>query len=184
LFSWYVPLVVQFVHTVTPALAENVPTSQSWHVASRVAPVAVENLPAAHAVQTPTFVREYLPAVHVVHETSPAVLVPLPALQNWHVAADEAPLAVENFPATHDVQTEAPAAEYLPAAHGEHTLSAAVAPNVPASHARHAPEDEPPAEPEYLPVPHDWHTAALAPPTVGEYLPAAHGVQALAPSNE
>ena len=69
LFSWYVPLVVQFVHTEAPALAENVPTSHSWHEATEAAPVAVENLPGTHEVQTDTPAAEYFPATQDKHDT-------------------------------------------------------------------------------------------------------------------
>ena len=68
LFSWYVPLTVQFVHTVTPALAEKVPISHNSHVATDTAPVAVENLPAPHEVQTDAPAAEYFPAAQDKHD--------------------------------------------------------------------------------------------------------------------
>ena len=97
LFGWYVPLTVQFVHVVSPVLAENVPTSHCWHAVSETAPVAVENFPATHGVQEPAADRAYFPAVHVVQAVT-----------------GEIPFAY--LPATHTSQLMVPVdAEYVPA---------------------------------------------------------------------
>ena len=76
------------------------------------------------------------------------------------LAPDETP----NLPAAHSTQSDAPAcAEYVPASHVRHMLSA-VAPRVasilPATHAMHSPA---PASVLYFPTAHAEHVPPFAP---------------------
>ncbi len=62
-----------------------------------------------------------MPAAHemqVLAVVAPAVVEYVPAAQSVHVLIEEAPGVVEYLPAAQAMQTEAPAAAYVPCAQG------------------------------------------------------------------
>jgi hypothetical protein len=99
------------------------------HVATEVAPVIVEYLPAPHKahVKAPVL-KVYLPALQLVHasEVEAPVTPPiLPAAQSMHVAEVEAPVAVEYLPKPQLVHAAVPVVVlYLPAAHAQQAVPA------------------------------------------------------------
>ncbi len=115
--------------------ADVVNTTQSVHVALKVAPVLVEYLPAAQSVHAalPLLVL-YLPATHVVHEPAlgpvnprlqvqlESAVLPLGELDPLgharHAASSDAPVLVEYLPAVQSVHTALPDTSlYFPATH-------------------------------------------------------------------
>jgi hypothetical protein len=63
-------------HTDEPALSENLPAPQSWHV-SEVEPPLLRNLPAPHAVQVTGVAAPGLPQCPGLHRQEACVLLPV-----------------------------------------------------------------------------------------------------------
>ena len=63
-------------HTDEPALSENLPAPQSWHV-SEVEPPLLRNLPAPHAVQFTGVAAPGLPQCPGLHRQEACVLLPV-----------------------------------------------------------------------------------------------------------
>ena len=85
------------------------------------------------------------------------------------VEAPPPPSALENLPAGHSMQTEALAAEYVPAAQlaqAKASVAPSAADNLPAAQSV---QTEAPATPEYVPILHFMQSEAPA----SEYVPAA-----------
>jgi hypothetical protein len=97
---------------------EYVPAAQCVQSAELIAPSASEYEPIGHDVQSVAPAVAYLPATHVAHALgvlAPVVAENEPAGQLMHVMMLVAASAVENLPATHDVQDVAPWADHVPA---------------------------------------------------------------------
>jgi hypothetical protein len=63
---------------------DNLPAAQLVQVSMAVAPTAVENVPASHAVQTAAPAPEYSPAAQSVHATVPVADLYFPAAHALH----------------------------------------------------------------------------------------------------
>ena len=136
--------------SAAPEVVEYFPVEQSpEHVASDVAPVEAENLPAPQFKHVDAPKRpEYLPATHGEHTDEPGVAVIMPERQSTHVSTDEAPLAAEYLPAAQ-----------LPA----HAVAPSTDEYLPASHLPQVRIDVLPVEVEYLPASHKEHVLAPSP---------------------
>jgi len=73
------------MQTEEPAAAENLPSPQSEHVLTAVAPTAAEYFPASQLMQTDEpAVAEYFPASQLVQTDEPDVGEYFPAMQSVH----------------------------------------------------------------------------------------------------
>ena len=103
------------MHSADPRALEYVPAVQLVHCEADVAEVALENVPAAHAVQVDEFdapvTLEYVPAVHLVHceaDVAEVAWENVPAAHTVQVDELDAPVTVENFPAAQSSHEESP----------------------------------------------------------------------------
>jgi len=135
-------------------------------------------VPATQWVQTEAPAAEYVPKTQSPQDDAPAERVPspdmvcneyLPAAQLSHSAFT--PDVALNLPSAQSVQTEAPAAEYLPAAQLVQTslVCNGEPKNLPATQSM---QTEAPAA-EYLPAPQSAQVEDTLAPTASENLPAA-----------
>jgi hypothetical protein len=161
-----------------------------------VAPVEVENLPAAQFMhEDRPGSPEYFPATHKEHEdtlTAPVVVEYLPASHREHALAP----SLEYEPAAHVLHTAKPGPEYLPAAQSRQSLSdlaASCGEYLPGAHIAHqsavawgnfknlpatqAVQAEEPSVSAKVPFSHARQFEFDKAPNVGEYLPVGHGKQ-------
>lgn len=142
----------QALHTDLPSAGEKRPRGQSRHHKTEVAPVTLENFPAAHAEQEELArgLAAYVPMPQLTQAEDPCELEKLPALQSMHKEMDVAPTRPEYFPKSHAAHDELPDAltAYHPAEHRVHV--------------------EEPGAFEKLPGPQSMHQDADAAPAISE----------------
>ena len=114
--------------------------------------------------------------MHVASLPAATAAENVPIGQLMHASGEVSPVvALEYFPAVHDVQIVIPSAvEYLPAGHFwqvAEVAAPAVAENLPASHGMHVAEDVALVALEYFPAEHWVHVCVAA---ASAYVPGAH----------